>query len=693
MWTGTWRDPRFSPPADGGRPENALTGQLFMVNDGDTTAIHGARPPTARLRFWRNTTVATLAAGATATLPHGTLGYEWDEDVDNGFRPTGLVQLSLDDAQRQRHAARLRIDLRAGHRHPQALTLYRHPSGALVFGAGTVQWSWGLDASHDRGTLAADVRMQQATVNLFADMGAQPDTLQSGLVAATASTDPAAPTSTITAPAERRQRVPPASRSPSRGTATDAGGGLVGGVEVSTNGGDDLAARERPRRWTFCLDASGTGPATRSAAARSTTAATWRAPGRRDRHRGQRQQHLPVQHLGPDGDAGEARRDDDPCRSRSARVPLRRRPGGITGIRFYKGSTNTGTHVGHLWSRHRHAARDRDVHERDRERLAGGPLRHARSTITADTTYVASYHAPRGNYAGNVDYFTLAGVDNGPLRALADGEDAGGNGVYAYGAQRQLPERDLALGELLGRRRVRERRRRARHDAAHDHRRDAGARRDERRDRRERTAQFSEAMTATTVNTTSVALTDAARRGRPRRASATTRARAPRRSTRPPRSPAAPPTASPSRAAAPGSRTWRATRSRPTTPGRSPRAPLPSSGCPCSIWPGTAVPQKAAETTDNAAVEIGTRFRCRHGRLRDRDPLLQGGDRTPARTPATCGRTPAQLLATATFTGESASGLAGGEPRRAGRDHGEHASTWSPTTRRTATTRRPTSSS
>ena len=39
VWTGTWRDPRFSPPADGGRPENALTGTLFMVNDGATTAI------------------------------------------------------------------------------------------------------------------------------------------------------------------------------------------------------------------------------------------------------------------------------------------------------------------------------------------------------------------------------------------------------------------------------------------------------------------------------------------------------------------------------------------------------------------------------------------------------------------------------------------------------------------------------
>ena len=32
IWTGTWRDPRFSPPADGGRPENALTGRSSLVN-------------------------------------------------------------------------------------------------------------------------------------------------------------------------------------------------------------------------------------------------------------------------------------------------------------------------------------------------------------------------------------------------------------------------------------------------------------------------------------------------------------------------------------------------------------------------------------------------------------------------------------------------------------------------------------
>ena len=81
--------------------------------------------------------------------------------------------------------------------------MYRAASGALVFGAGTVQWSWGLDGIHDGPQTTPDPAMRQATVNLFADMGVQPDTLQPGLQIATASTDVAAPTSTITSPSGR----------------------------------------------------------------------------------------------------------------------------------------------------------------------------------------------------------------------------------------------------------------------------------------------------------------------------------------------------------------------------------------------------------------------------------------------------------------------------------------------------------
>ena len=117
-----------------------------------------------------------------------------------------------------------------------ALTLYRHASGALVFGAGTVQWSWGLDSNHDRGSAAPNLAMQQATINLFADMGAHPLTPQSGLATANPSTDTSAPTSAITSPAARRQRARQYHRHDLR-HGGGRGGGVVGGVEVSVDGG------------------------------------------------------------------------------------------------------------------------------------------------------------------------------------------------------------------------------------------------------------------------------------------------------------------------------------------------------------------------------------------------------------------------------------------------------------------------
>ena len=51
--------------------------------------------------------------------------------------------------------------------------------------------------------------------------------------------------------------------------------------------------------------------------------------------------------------------------------------------------------------------------------------------IVANTTYVASYHSASGYFAFTSGYFSSA-VSNGPLRALANGED-GTNGVYKYG--------------------------------------------------------------------------------------------------------------------------------------------------------------------------------------------------------------------------------------------------------------------
>ena len=51
--------------------------------------------------------------------------------------------------------------------------------------------------------------------------------------------------------------------------------------------------------------------------------------------------------------------------------------------------------------------------------------------INANTTYIASYHAPAGHYAATNGYFATGGFDSPPLHALGDGVD-GPNGVYHY---------------------------------------------------------------------------------------------------------------------------------------------------------------------------------------------------------------------------------------------------------------------
>ncbi|MCI0571464.1 MAG: Ig-like domain-containing protein, partial [Myxococcaceae bacterium] len=246
-WTGTWRDPRFSAPADGGRPENALTGTLFTVNccRADSITVPEAD---GKHRFWRNTSVSTLPPGGVATLSAGTLGFEWDEDVDNGARPPGLVRLSTTTVSGVNHLQDYGSTYASGTA-THHLTLYRHSSGALVFGAGTVRWSWGLDGTHADGTSVPDVRIQQATVNLLADMRVQPGSLQPGLVAATSSTDVTPPTATLLHPSSGGP-LPSGAPVFLRGTARDTGG-RVAAVEVSLDDGVRWHPASGTESWSF----------------------------------------------------------------------------------------------------------------------------------------------------------------------------------------------------------------------------------------------------------------------------------------------------------------------------------------------------------------------------------------------------------------------------------------------------------
>ena len=281
VWTGTWRDSRpFNP--EGPQPENALTGTIFTVNAwrNDPLIVPAKY---AALRFWRSTEVAKLKPGERAVLLKGLLGHEWDEDLDNGFRPPGLFHLSettVDNVPYIQDQGTVYDSGTATHR----LTLYRHeapqdaqqsankegdsgnPCGALVFGAGTVQWAWGLDAHHDTETgipperanpsstrvgvdpNGPDRNIQQATINLFADMDVQPQTLQGDLTPASASTDEQPPTSTVLIPADGATL--PLDTLTISGTAQDTDS-QVAAVEVSVDNGANWHPASGRETWSY----------------------------------------------------------------------------------------------------------------------------------------------------------------------------------------------------------------------------------------------------------------------------------------------------------------------------------------------------------------------------------------------------------------------------------------------------------
>ena len=94
--------------------------------------------------------------------------------------------------------------------------------------------------------------MQQATVNLFADMGAQPSSLMSGLPPASRSTDTTAPSSTISSPSPGAA-IADGTRFTISGTATDTGG-AVAGVEVSTDDGATWHPATGTTSWSYSVD-------------------------------------------------------------------------------------------------------------------------------------------------------------------------------------------------------------------------------------------------------------------------------------------------------------------------------------------------------------------------------------------------------------------------------------------------------
>ena len=122
--------------------------------------------------------------------------------------------------------------------------------------------------------------------------------------------------------------------------------------------------------------------------------------------------------------------------------------GTIRGIRFYKAATNTGTHVGNLWSS-------------TGSLLATGTFSGETASgwqqlnfttpvnITANTVYVASYHTNTGHYSINTNYFTSSRGGQCAAACAGQRRERGQRRVSIWREQR-LPQPELEFLQLLG---------------------------------------------------------------------------------------------------------------------------------------------------------------------------------------------------------------------------------------------------
>lgn len=112
--------------------------------------------------------------------------------------------------------------------------------------------------------------------------------------------------------------------------------------------------------------------------------------------------------------------------------------GEVVGVAFYKGPLNTGKHTGNLWDA---AGNNLASVVFTGETKTGWQQAQFEQPIkiAANTTYVISYHAPRGHYSVDENYFQDKGIESGPLSAPRS-SITNLNGVYAYGSKISFPK-------------------------------------------------------------------------------------------------------------------------------------------------------------------------------------------------------------------------------------------------------------
>jgi YD repeat-containing protein len=207
--TTTWRDNGAAPgnpnaPPQGrvgpDQPENSLLGSMFLGGNANfdyplTIPATNDQDEFSGDRIWRNTGISPIS---NTTIGNDLTGWEWDtvptQAQYTSRQPAGVKQLTLTDVKTAPSAPDFLQDegLMYANTPPPgqpstiAAVKYTAPSGALVFSAGTIQWSWGLaphyldkpsgESYEDPPVDSSDPRIQQATYNVFSDGEVQPHT-------------------------------------------------------------------------------------------------------------------------------------------------------------------------------------------------------------------------------------------------------------------------------------------------------------------------------------------------------------------------------------------------------------------------------------------------------------------------------------------------------------------------------------
>ena len=273
-----------------------------------------------------------------------------------------------------------------------------------------------------------------------------PATLMAGLTPGTQSTDRTSPTSAITSPSQGAT-LQDGAKVTIGGTATDAGGGVVAGVEVSTDGGatwhpiTTMTAANTSVTWSYSWIAHG-NPATTIRTRTVDDSGNMEQPG-----------------------AGTTVNVNCPCSIWGTNITPRRANSGdgasanvgvkfqsttsgtVTGIRFYKAAANTGTHIGDLWTATGQLLASATF---TNESASGWQQVNFSQPVAVNqnTTYVASYFAPNGHYSKDGSYFyttppmgtnpTITNVDSPPLHALRN-TNGTVNGVLTHSSSPAFP--------------------------------------------------------------------------------------------------------------------------------------------------------------------------------------------------------------------------------------------------------------